>query len=303
MKIGFVVPGDLTTMTGGNLYDRRLIASLRAAGDAVTVLNGPPKVSEADFDLLIEDALYRPSYIFLNQRLKFRRRLPVIGLVHYLRSRDRYGLVHKIADSAYLDSLDGYICNSGDTARDVARLLGRAKPSLIAWPGADRLSGQTAGRDWATGPLRILFAGNDIPRKGLRLLTDALSSVPHDKWRLTVASSLGDAELAAAYLGNQVLAVPSFYEPAGIVYLEALYFGLPVIGTTRGGIGEIIAHGREGFLVRPGDTVSLRRHLEVLINNRNFLAAMSRRAQARRGSLPTWEENGKLVRNFLAGLC
>ncbi len=307
MRIGFVAPGDLAERTGGNLYDRQLIAHLRLAGDEVVVLNSPPRIAEADFDLLVEDALYRPSYILLNQRLKLGRRLPIIGLVHYLRSCDRRNLFWKIADSAYLASLAGFIFNSAATAGDVAALLDRRKPSVIAWPGADRLPGvptaeQVAARARAAGPLKILFAGQNIPRKGLQLLTTALSGIPHEKWRLNVANALDDEKLAAAYLESQVLAVPSYYEPAGMAYLEALRFGLPVIATTRGGIGELVAHGREGFLVRPGDVHALRQHLEVMINNRNFLAAMSLRALARRAALPTWEANGKLVRNFLAGL-
>ena len=308
MKIGFVAPGDLGRPTGGDIYDRRLIESLRSAGDEVTLLKAPPAVAEAAYDVLIEDALYQPSFIFLNQRLKVRRRLPIIGLVHYLRSCDGGNPVYRIADGAFLNSLDGFIFNSEATGRDVERLLGRPQPAVVAWPGGDRLPAglteeEVAGRARAAGPLKVLFAGQTIRRKGLHCLNEALAGVPRERWDLQVASSLNDEQLAAAYRASQVLVVPSYYEPAGLVYLEALNFGLPVIGTARGGLGEIVAHGREGFLIKPGDLGALRRHLEVMINNRNFLLAMSLRAWGRRGSLPTWGANGKLVRNFLAALC
>jgi hypothetical protein len=52
-----------------------------------------------------------------------------------------------------------------------------------------------------------------------------------------------------------VLAVPSSYEGFGIVYLEGMCFGLPSIGTTSGAAGEVIEHGRTGYLIPPDDRI------------------------------------------------
>ena len=54
-----------------------------------------------------------------------------------------------------------------------------------------------------------------------------------------------------------VLIVPSSYEGFGIVYLEGMAFGLPAIGTTAGAAGEIIEHGKTGYLIEPNDSATL----------------------------------------------
>ena len=130
--------------------------------------------------------------------------------------------------------------------------------------------------------------GNLIPRKGLHTLLAALALLPREDWRLTVVGSLemdppyvagirrqiaalgltaGDPcwdpspeELAARLRGSHLLAVPSSYEGFGIVYLEAMHFGLPVIaGHRRRGPGDRHPRGtafwcRRG-MPRPGPSL------------------------------------------------
>jgi glycosyltransferase involved in cell wall biosynthesis len=61
-----------------------------------------------------------------------------------------------------------------------------------------------------------------------------------------------------ALLGHcDILAAPSLYESFGIVFLEAMRMGKPVIGTSVGGIGEIVVPGETGLLVPPQDPAAL----------------------------------------------
>ena len=178
------------------------------------------------------------------------------------------------------------------------------------------------------GPLRILFTGNVIPRKGLHTLVSALSRLARESWQLTVAGSLSaDARyagrirrlIAGTGLGERVrlldavppgqlvglleshhcLAVPSFYEGFGIVYLEAMRFGAPVIASTAGAVPEVVDDGREGFLVPPGDAGALAEAIGRLIRDRNLLLAMSLAARKRSLGHPTWAESAARVEEFL----
>ncbi len=71
-----------------------------------------------------------------------------------------------------------------------------------------------------------------------------------------------EGELAAAYREARVAVLPSDYEAFGLVLLEALAQGTPVVASRVGGIPEVVEDGRSGLLVPPGDTAALRDALE-----------------------------------------
>ena len=187
--------------------------------------------------------------------------------------------------------------------------------SIVAYPSGDRFNAsitpdQVRARATQT-PLKILFVGNLIPRKGLHTLLDALEKIKGD-WELIIVGNtdvdrrytesiqrrltprmkllglLSDTQLAEQFATSHLLAVPSQYEGFGIVYLEGMGFGLPAITTTSGGASEIITHGENGFLIERDDSESLARNLQSLISNRDLLAQMSLNALERFKKHPTW---------------
>ena len=181
------------------------------------------------------------------------------------------------------------------------------------------------------GPLRLLFVGNLIPRKGLHILLEAIRRLPDHACTLTVVGSMQadpayarriQRQAAASQLegrvhfcgtvtgavlanwlrDSHVLCVPSSYEGFGIVYLEGMGFGLPAIATTAGGAGEIITHDQDGFLVPPEDAGVLAERLASLHNDRRRLLEMSLAARQRYLAHPTWEQTGERIRNFILTL-
>ncbi|HEX7504353.1 MAG TPA: hypothetical protein VF336_03710, partial [Syntrophales bacterium] len=99
MNIGLVIYGTLDTVTGGYLYDRKLVEHLQRCGDRVVVFSMPigsyfrnladnfssmllSSLSGSSLDILIEDELNHPSLFFLNQRLRRRAAYPILSLVH-----------------------------------------------------------------------------------------------------------------------------------------------------------------------------------------------------------------------------
>ncbi len=67
-----------------------------------------------------------------------------------------------------------------------------------------------------------------------------------------------------------VAVVPSLYESFGLVALEALACGLPVIAAAAGGLKEIIVDGECGLLVPPGDAAALTRALRLLLTDESL---------------------------------
>lgn len=357
MRVALVLYGDLDLVSGGFLYDRMLVDYLRRRGDEVEVVSLPwrpyprglldnvsPAVTRRlaglKADVVLQDELAHPSLWWINGHVRARGGTPVVAIVHHLRcseSRSAWqNRLYRLVERRYLASVDGFIFNSRTTRETVENLTGREKPSVVALPGANRFPARIGREELAArvrkpGPLRLLFLGNVIPRKGLHTLLGALATLPRGEWRLTVVGSLEadtayvrqirdhvhragldawveftgileDEKLAARLAGNHLMAVPSSYEGFGIVYLEGMFFGLPALATTAGGAREIITHGRDGFLTPPGDVGALASSIRTLMADRNLLLAMSRAAQARFAAHPTWEEAGAAVHRFLRSL-
>ncbi len=352
MHVGLLIYGSLDILSGGFIYDRRLVSYLRRKGDRVEVIALPwrsygaslldnldrglrRRLNQATFDLLLQDELVHPSCFWLNRRRP--RPYPLIAIVHHLRCREHrpawQNRLYRLVEKRYLASLDGFICVSRTTQKDVEGLAGRERPRVVASPGRDGLPGgitrdRIRTRALAPGPLQIIFVGNLIPRKELHTLLAALASLPRQDWRLTVAGSLdADAayarairqqiedrnltsrvtllgalpagELAARCEASHLLAVPSSYEGFGIVYLEGMHFGLPAIAGTAGAARELVHHGHNGYLVPPGDAAALARCLQSLMEDRGLLLRLALSAHHTAAAHPTWDDSAAQARAFL----
>jgi len=216
VKVGLIIYGSLDTLTGGYLYDRKLVEHLVAQGDRVQLFSLPWRnygrhltdnfsgaffgsLVAADVDVLVQDELNHPSLVWLNRRLKPRVSYPIVSVVHHLRSKELRSewsnRLYRRIERDYLDSVDGFVFNSRTTRSTAEELIGDKKPSVTAYPGKDGVQGRL-GRDEIeqraseSGPLRVLFVGSLIPRKELHTLIAALARLPNDTWSLTVVGSL-----------------------------------------------------------------------------------------------------------------
>ena len=78
-----------------------------------------------------------------------------------------------------------------------------------------------------------------------------------------------------------VFAIPSIYEPLGIVNLEAMACGTAVAGSRTGGIPEVVADGETGLLVPPDDPRALAEALNVLLRDPARARAMGQAGRKR----------------------
>ena len=85
-----------------------------------------------------------------------------------------------------------------------------------------------------------------------------------------------DAHLASL----DVLILPSVLDGRPVVVLEALALGVPVIASRVGGLPALVRDGETGFLVEPGGTVEIVRHLQRLAGDAEELERLQRSARA-----------------------
>ncbi|MBO9541374.1 glycosyltransferase family 4 protein [bacterium] len=88
-------------------------------------------------------------------------------------------------------------------------------------------------------------------------------------------------ELPELYAGCDFFVAPSRLEPFGLVYLEAMAAGKPVIGCAAGGVPEIVQDGMQGVLVPPANAKALAEALVLLATDPKRRQAMGERARAR----------------------
>ena len=91
---------------------------------------------------------------------------------------------------------------------------------------------------------------------------------------------VSDDDLRRALNRAACVVIPSLYEPFGIVALEAMAAGVPVIAARTGGLAEIIEGSDAGLLFEPGNAARLAEAIESLLTDESL--AVSLRANARR---------------------
>lgn len=357
MHIGLVIYDHLDLISGGYLYNRQLVDYWRAAGHQVTLYALPARgywrhygdnfrpawlnrLLTAPLDVLVQDELNHPSLFILNRWLRRRVTYPIVGLIHLLRCSEPHPAAarryYEMIERRYLGGLDGWICNSQDTADLVGRVSRQPLPSVVAYPGRDHWSVSVGERVFEPdvdqhGVTRILYVGNLIQRKGLHVLLAGLTLLKECRWRLTIVgrhdlepayaagiatqiehaglsgrvSMLGPkrySEMPHIYQTHDLFVMPSFYEPFGIVYLEAMGAGLPIIASRAGAGPELVRHGENGFLVRPESATDVADAIRAALGNRTRLAEMGSEARRRYERHPTWAETGETVTAFLESL-
>jgi glycosyltransferase involved in cell wall biosynthesis len=197
---------------------------------------------------------------------------------------------------------------------------------------AERISVVAPGRDVSgaavepielrsDGGLVFLCIGNWLPRKGIAELlaafarlpascgvlhlvgaspdpsysarVTALLKQPNIKGRVEVHGHVSGEEVQAMYAAADVFVLPSYIEPYGTVYGEALAAGLPVVGWRAGNLPNLAEHEREALIVEPGDVSALSDALGRLASDRELLVRLKAGAARKGAQLPTWDETAQ----------
>jgi len=187
-------------------------------------------------------------------------------------------------------------------------------PPRIGPPPSDAVERRT----YAAGEARILCVGRLVPHKGHAVLIKAVRLLPPGlAWRLTIVgdgperarlqalagdgghaariaikAGLTDAQLSSEYEQATMLAHPSLEleagtEGFGIVLLEAMAHGVPIVASRAGGIAEVVADC--GVLTPPGDPAALAKAIAALARDAIRQKELAHRAFFRLNERYVWK--------------
>jgi len=219
MRVGLLIYGDINTISGGYLYDRKLVEFLRQQGDEVSIVSIdrvsylkalisnkiPAELKQLELDVLIQDELVHPSFWRINHELKQLLKCPIVTLVHLfscampLAAFKQQFFRH--VEKRYLESVDALILNSKESYLQTKQLLsGEVPTNLIAFPCGNNFSEiKEVQKDYLSDNIKILFVGNISPQKGLHVLVKAMAQLENKEITLSI---VGREDITSRYLRN-----------------------------------------------------------------------------------------------------
>lgn len=326
MKIALVVPAPFDTVSGGYIYDRRIVAGLRALGHDVLVVEQagthplPDAVAEAnardtlagitdDWTVVI-DGLGLPAFAPLADDPRLAR---AVGLIHHptaletgLDDATRRELAQR--EAALFPRLAKLIATSPATAKTLPGTPTVVEPGTDAAPRATGTTG--------TG-CHIISVGTLIPRKGHDVLLRALARLWDLDWTLTIIGApdrdathaaalhalvaelklesrvkfhgeLGPGAMATQWDRADIFALATWHEGYGMAVAEAIARGLPVALTAGGAVADL-AQPAYSVVAKPGDHVALGKGLRRMLFDHELRTAMKDAAWQAGQALPGWD--------------
>ena len=198
-----------------------------------------------------------------------------------------------------IDNTDFYLVPSKIVRQSL--VYSEADPNrILICPYGANFDRQKKKDNFCTGEkLNILYVGSVTQMKGISYLLDVFSELSEEQYTLTV---VGDIQMSTArekkvsprvnfigYVPHEKLAqyyekcdvfvFPSLGDSFGLVVLEAMSFGLPVICSDHAGASDVITDVENGYVVPVGDKEAIENRLNHLYKHIDLLKVMSEKAQ------------------------
>jgi glycogen(starch) synthase len=177
---------------------------------------------------------------------------------------------------------------------------------------------QRYGVDW--GEKMVLCVGRLVPQKGIEYFIRAIPSIasrfPEAKFiivgegwsrdaleaearatghrgKIRFTGFVSDKEVVNLMTSADVLVVPSIYEPFGIVALEGMATGVPVVASQVGGLAEVIEHDRTGVFVYPRSPDSIAWGIGKVLSDSGYAKWLTGNAKDKLEKDYSWEAVAK----------
>lgn len=234
--------------------------------------------------------------------MRVRRGTPLVVSVHLPQVDGPFLAIEDLG----LAAADLVIVNS-DSVADEIRARRSVAGEMVVVPNGVDIAFFTPGASGSRGRY-LLFVGRLVGQKGLDTLLQAFRVVVErfPDLRLVIAGAgdlellvrrlarhlgvpdrvelvgwQGREELVPLYRAAAALVMPSHYEPFGMVALEAMACGCPLVASRTGGLAEFVEDGVDGFLCSAGDHLAFARRLADLLGDPARARAMGEAARRR----------------------
>lgn len=221
----------------------------------------------------------------------------------------------KLEQTIYHNATANFTRSSNISRSIIEQYACPANRVACVYAGSNAPVGDTIPQNDGYRNKNILFVGIDWHRKGGPLLVQAFETVrrAHPDAHLTIVGCspavdtpnchvVGPVSLEAMghyYRRASVFCLPTTVEPFGIVFVEALNYGLPVVATHVGAVPDMVIDGQNGYTVAPGDGAALARRLIELLDNPALCRAFGRAGAQLAATRYNWEYVGRRMRDAI----
>ncbi|MDQ1124480.1 glycosyltransferase involved in cell wall biosynthesis [Microbacterium trichothecenolyticum] len=286
------------------------LGAFRAAHDSYRVLLYPIAHHDWMKNFLSEEALLNPEWArFLQGHDLTAQRRDV--LEEEISLADKIIVPSSFAKRTFIES--------GVSAARVEVMSLGADPGLL---DEAEMRDSFSKKNNRSGPIRVIFAGQVNQRKGIFYLLDAIRELGPKVAGLTIAGPISSEtrtfiekkysnteffgpmprhKLARLMASADVLALPSLAEGFGLVAIEAMQSGTPVILSDRTFGSDIVAHDRDGWIVQAGSSVEIAQVISRIYDDRSIALRVGHHA-TRTASKYTWQSYEVRVSSFIDDL-
>jgi glycosyltransferase involved in cell wall biosynthesis len=227
-----------------------------------------------------------------------------------------------LLDKWLVKSADFIIANSQFTASQVKRVYGRIVDA-VAYPAVNYNKFRSLNskgnyiftvnrldkaknidvliRAFAKLPSRfqekfsVIIGGEGRERKSLERLAKNL----HVLAKVKFLGEILDEDLPRWYARARLVVFASVDEPFGIIPLEAMASGTPVLATKTGGVQETVVEGETGFFVKPKDPSDLAKNIQQILVNDEKLLKVSKNCRNYVQKKFSWDKTVTVIEKLL----
>lgn len=314
---------NIANLSGGDIkYNLKFKSIFAAFKSNLWAINQLIKFKGGE--IVITNSYFRHWFILFNPIAKYIKRCKIVSFVnaiyYYSRGSKLLNIIDKLLMFFFLSSTSLIVANSKSTKEELIKLGINGNRIKVIYPRLD-LPGEYPDEIHYNSKekLDVIFVGYCDPCKEVDVLIQAIglckdfpiflhiigNNQTHKEYvsrlkylirqqdiekKVKFYGRLGGKDLDQIYKMADILVSPGRGEGFGRVLVEAMYFGLPVIGANGGASKELIENGVNGFLFEPGNPEDLKDKIITLFQNGKMKIAMGAEAK-KRSSLANYSNN------------